>query len=110
MRCLGSSRRFNDLKDGRGNAYLKPQSLTSCFDVETRIEAANRANQEDGELWRWFCLAYEEGRIRWCQSSQGWSVSMDHKHLSTEMDFDAAVRVARQRYMVGKRAKKKVAA
>ena len=73
------------------------------FDENARTEAVHRANHEDGELWRWFCLLYEEGRIRWCQTSQGWLVSIDHKHLATERDFDASIRAARVRYFTGKR-------
>lgn len=84
---------------------FKPQRQTSWFDDETRTEAANRANQEDGDIWRWFCMVYEEGRIRWCRSSHGWLVSVDNKHLATEKDFDTAIREARLRYFAGKRFK-----
>lgn len=68
-----------------------------------RSLAANRANQDDASLWRWFCMLYDEGRIRWCRSAQGWLVSVDHKHLSTEADFDTAIRMARTRFMSGGR-------
>jgi hypothetical protein len=64
------------------------------FYDEVRTEAARQANRDDAQLWRWFCVAYQDGRIRWCRSSQGWLVSVDHKHLATEPDFDAAIRVA----------------
>lgn len=64
---------------------------------QTRSEAARIANEEDAALWRWFCVLYEEGRIRWCHSARGWLVSVDHKHLATNMDFDGAIRSA-QRY------------
>lgn len=70
-----------------------------------RSEAAQTANEVDAALWRWFSAAYEEGRIRWCQSGQGWLVSVDHKHLATERDFDTAIRMARERYLSGCRAR-----
>ncbi|MBN3856674.1 hypothetical protein G3N59_25145 [Paraburkholderia sp. Ac-20340] len=69
----------------------------------TRAEAANSANEADASLWRWFSQAYEEGRIRWCKSPQGWLVSVDHKHLATESDFDSAIRIACTRYFSGQR-------
>ena len=65
---------------------------------QVRSEAALLADKEDARLWRWFSELYEEGRIRWCRSSQGWLVSVDHRHLATETDFDAAIRVSRERY------------
>lgn len=68
-----------------------------------RRQAASRANEEDASLWRWFCGLYDEGRIRWCRAAQGWLVSVDHKHLSTEPDFDTAIRAARERYFSGGR-------
>ncbi|SAK91684.1 hypothetical protein AWB75_06458 [Caballeronia catudaia] len=86
----------------------KLQFNTTRLGEGARTQAANRANQEDADLWRWFCLAYQEGRIRWCKSSQGWLVSVDHKHLATEQDFDVAIRQARSRLMAGKRYKPKV--
>jgi hypothetical protein len=63
--------------------------------------AANAANNEDANLWRWFCLLFEEGRIRWCRSPSGWLVSIDHKHLATEESFDEAIRKAKQKLSVG---------
>lgn len=75
-----------------------------------RHDAAMQANQEDAELWRWFAAVYEEGRIRWCRSHSGWLVSVDHKHLATEPDFDTAIRLARVRYNVGERRGKDPAA
>lgn len=69
----------------------------------TRSEAASMANRDDADLWRWFCRMYEERRIRWCISTYGWLVSVDHKHLATEADFDAAIRNARQRFESGRR-------
>lgn len=68
---------------------------------QVRSEAARSANQEDASLWRWFCTAYEEGRIRWCRSGERWFVSVDHKHLATEPDFDMAIRAAHTRYFSG---------
>ena len=67
-----------------------------------RSEAAKLADKEDAMLWRWFSELYEDGRIRWCRSAQGWLVSVDHRHLATEADFDAAIRVARERHLSGK--------
>ncbi|USX06779.1 hypothetical protein [Paraburkholderia fungorum] len=69
-----------------------------------RSRAARHANEEDASLWRWFCVLYEEGRIRWCRAAQGWLVSVDHKHLATEPDFDTAIRMARERFFSGRRA------
>ncbi|BFG75587.1 hypothetical protein PTKU46_36200 [Paraburkholderia terrae] len=67
-----------------------------------RSEAAKLADREDATLWRWFSELYEDGRIRWCRSAQGWLVSVDHRHLATEAEFDAAIRIARERYLRGK--------
>jgi hypothetical protein len=67
-----------------------------------RSEAAKLADKEDATLWRWFSEMYEDGRIRWCRSAQGWLVSVDHRHLATEADFDAAIRIARERHFSGK--------
>jgi len=69
-----------------------------------RSKAAKVANEEDAFLWRWFSGLYEEGRIRWCRAPQGWLVSIDRKHLSTEADFDMAIRSAKERYFSGRRA------
>jgi glutamate-1-semialdehyde aminotransferase len=70
---------------------------------QVRSQAAKHANEEDASLWRWFCGLYDEGRLRWCRSHEGWLVSVDHKHLATESDFDRAIRVARQRFFSGGR-------
>ncbi|GJH25427.1 hypothetical protein [Caballeronia novacaledonica] len=67
-----------------------------------RSDAAKLADKEDATLWRWFSELYDEGRIRWCRSAQGWLVSVDHKHLATEPDFDTAIRVSRERYYSGR--------
>ncbi|SOE91437.1 hypothetical protein SAMN05446927_8361 [Caballeronia arationis] len=77
--------------------------MSTTSHEEVRADAAKLANEEDAFLWRWFCGLYDEGRIRWCKSAQGWLVSIDHKHLATEHDFDAAIRMARQRYFSGGR-------
>jgi hypothetical protein len=66
-----------------------------------RRAAAKRADKDDASLWRWFSELYDEGRIRWCRSAQGRLVSVDHKHLATETDFDTAIRVSRERYHTG---------
>ena len=76
----------------------------SNLNVESaRILAAQVANEDDATLWRWFALLYEEGRIRWCKAALGWYVSVDHRHLSTEQDFDTAIRMARKRHLSGAR-------
>ncbi|SAL71667.1 hypothetical protein AWB69_08670 [Caballeronia udeis] len=77
--------------------------MSTTHHEQLRLQAARRANEEDASLWRWFCGLYEEGRIRWRKAAEGWLVSVDHKHLATEMEFDAAIRVARQRYFSGGR-------
>lgn len=68
-----------------------------------RENATNGSNAEDAALWRWFCEFFEEGRVRWCRSAEGWLVSVDHKHLSTEPTFYDAIRIARERSTAGKR-------
>lgn len=68
-----------------------------------RNAAANAANEEDAALWRWFSGLLEEGRVRWCRSAGTWLVSVDHKHLATEENFDKAVRAARDRFGTGRR-------
>ncbi len=68
-----------------------------------RVEAQRLANAEDASLWRWFSALYDEGRIRWCRSAHGWLVSVDHRHLATETDFDSAIRAARERFFCGRR-------
>jgi hypothetical protein len=70
---------------------------------EVRAAAANAANAHDAAIWRWFSAVYDEGRLRWCRSANGWLVSVDHKHLSTEPDFYDAIRIARDRYMASAR-------
>jgi hypothetical protein len=69
---------------------------------QVRREAAKLADKEDATLWRWFSEFYEEGRIRWCRSARGWLVSVDHRHLATEADFDTAIRISRERYFSGR--------
>ncbi|MDN8007067.1 hypothetical protein QZN06_00600 [Burkholderia multivorans] len=71
-------------------------------DKETiRTAAARLANRDDADLWRWFCMMYEEGRLRWCAAGHGWLVSIDHRHLATEPDFDTAMRAAHRRFRSG---------
>lgn len=70
---------------------------------EARENAAKTANAEDASVWRWFCDLYEEGRVRWCRAAEGWLVSVDHRHLSTEASFYEAIRLARERSMAGNR-------
>lgn len=69
---------------------------------QMRAEAASVANRDDANLWRWFCLMYEDGRLRWCASGSGWLISVDHKHLATETDFDTAIRSAQHRFESGR--------
>ena len=76
--------------------------MLAIIDDKVRSDAAKLADKEDAALWRWFSELYDEGRIRWCRSSQGWLVSVDHKHLATETDFDAAIRASRERYYSGR--------
>jgi hypothetical protein len=59
-----------------------------------RMAAAASANQEDAQLWRMFLQLYEDRRIRWCNSPDGWLVSIDHRHVATEANFDQAIRGA----------------
>jgi hypothetical protein len=66
---------------------------------DVRRDAANRANEEDALLWRWFSVFYEEGRISWRHARQGWLVKIDRKHVATEPDFDSALRSARIRHL-----------
>ena len=76
--------------------------MLAIIQDNVRSEAAKRADNEDATLWRWFSGLYDEGRIRWCRSAQGWLVSVDHRHLATEPDFDSAIRVSRERYYSGR--------
>jgi hypothetical protein len=69
---------------------------------DLRQRAANVANQMDAELWRWFCLMCEERRIQWGCSDGKWFVSVDNRHVSTEPDFDSAIRNARGRHASSK--------
>jgi len=66
-----------------------------------REDAVRWTDKDDATLWRWFSLMYDEGRIRWCRSSDGWLVTVDQKHLATEEDFDTAIRLANSRYHSG---------
>jgi len=72
---------------------------------DTHNLAAWLANEEDASLWRWFGALYEEGRLRWRRSYQGWLVSVHHRHLATEAGFDTAIRTARERHLSGLRAR-----
>ena len=72
-----------------------------------RLTAVASANQEDAYLWRMFSQLYEERRIRWCDSADGWLVSIDHRHLATETSFDQAIRRAIEHLESGKKRPKK---
>lgn len=60
-----------------------------------RTAAAQAANTEDADIWRWFAILVDERRIRWCCAHGKWLVSVDHRHVSTETTFDDAVRSAK---------------
>jgi hypothetical protein len=82
--------------------------MNSTAANQMRAEAAIIANRDDADLWRWFCLMYGDGRLRWYASGLHWFVCVDHKHLATEADFDAAIRSARHRFESGHRHSRKV--
>jgi hypothetical protein len=82
--------------------------MMTLTNTKVRYEAARRANADDASLWRWFCLLFEEGRIRWCRSSQGWLVSVDHRHVATDLDFDAAIRAAKVNALLLSEADKRI--
>lgn len=63
---------------------------------QIRRSAAIAANAEDADIWRWFAGLVEERRIRWCLADGSWLVSVDHRHVATDADFDQAIRVARR--------------
>ncbi|WP_321965018.1 hypothetical protein [Paraburkholderia sp. J7] len=74
-----------------------------------RTAAALAANTEDGAVWRWFSSLMEERRIRWCLAGEQWLVSVDHRHVSTNRDFDSAIRTAKENvghYLSGGREKR----
>ncbi|MCE4575248.1 hypothetical protein QCE73_38170 [Caballeronia sp. LZ029] len=64
---------------------------------EVRRSAAIAANAEDADIWRWFANLVEERRIRWCLANGSWLVSVDHRHVATDKDFDVAIRGAKVR-------------
>ncbi|WP_245254476.1 hypothetical protein [Paraburkholderia sp. LEh10] len=64
---------------------------------QIRQSAANAANAEDADIWRWFAGLVEERRIRWCCAEGSWLVSVDHRHVATEKNFDEAIRGAKLR-------------
>ncbi|TXC79696.1 hypothetical protein FRZ40_35695 [Paraburkholderia azotifigens] len=67
------------------------------MDMSTQIRqnAANAVNAEDADIWRWFAGLVEERRIRWCLADGRWLVSVDHRHVATDENFDHAIRAAR---------------
>ncbi|WP_259461299.1 hypothetical protein [Paraburkholderia fungorum] len=69
--------------------------------LAARYVAQRDANVEDAALWRWFSVLLDERRIRWCQSGSGWLVSVDHRHVATHEDFDAAMRIAKSNVCAG---------
>lgn len=64
---------------------------------QVRQSAANAANADDADIWRWFAGLIEERRIRWCLADGRWLVSVDHRHVATDQNFDHAIRTARRR-------------
>ncbi|KAA0998011.1 hypothetical protein FVF58_46455 [Paraburkholderia panacisoli] len=64
--------------------------------IQIRQSAANAANAEDADIWRWFAGLVEERRIRWCFADGRWLVSVDHRHVATDENFDHAIRTARR--------------
>ena len=64
---------------------------------QIRQSAANAANAEDADIWRWFAGLVEERRIRWCFADGRWLVSVDHRHVATDENFDDAIRSAKER-------------
>ncbi|MDR5827725.1 hypothetical protein P9250_07555 [Caballeronia sp. LP006] len=75
------------------------KKATSMIDVqqlrETRALAAACANADDASLWRWFSALMDSGKIRWCLASEGWLVSVNHRHVATAASFDEAIRIAK---------------
>lgn len=67
------------------------------FAKQIRQSAANVANAEDADIWRWFGGLVQERRIRWCFAHGSWLVSVDHRHVATDVNFDHAIRTARLR-------------
>jgi hypothetical protein len=79
---------------GRSRSLMeKPVGLSQ----EIRRSAAIAANAEDAEIWRWFSNLVEERRIRWCLANGSWLVSVDHRHVATDKNFDEAIRGAKLR-------------
>ena len=64
--------------------------------LQVRQSAALAANAEDADIWRWFAALVEDRRIRWCLADGSWLVSVDHRHVATDENFDQAIRVARR--------------
>ncbi|MGF6956031.1 hypothetical protein QFZ97_001896 [Paraburkholderia youngii] len=52
--------------------------LVTLYD-DIRLQAGQHANREDTSLWRWFSALYQDGRIRWCKSPNGWLVSIGYR-------------------------------
>ena len=65
-----------------------------------RTAAAQAANAADADLWRWFSTMMDERRIRWCQTGEVWLVSVDHRHMATDVCFDSAIRAAKAEFSV----------
>jgi hypothetical protein len=52
---------------------------------EARALAAVCTNAEDASVWRWFSALVEAGKFRWCLSANGWLVSINHRHVATDL-------------------------
>ncbi|WP_454862608.1 hypothetical protein [Paraburkholderia fungorum] len=73
--------------------------MISLDDIQLkRAEAAQAANAEDADVWRWFSSLVEERRVRWCFATDSWLVSVDNRHVATESSFDGAMRAAKENW------------
>lgn len=66
--------------------------------IGVRREAALAANAEDASLWRWFTALFEERRIRWRVSLDGYVVSVDRRQVAVDASFDRALRFAKANF------------
>ncbi|HIH2752052.1 hypothetical protein L3V59_40160 [Burkholderia aenigmatica] len=63
---------------------------------EIRTRAARITDSDDAAVRRWFSSLMDERRVRWCQSTDRWLVSVDHPHIATEPSVDSEIRFAKQ--------------
>jgi hypothetical protein len=71
---------------------------------QTREAAAALVNHQDADMWRWFAELMNQRRIRWSYAHDVWLVSIDHRHVASECDFDRAIRAAKESWPKGKSA------